>query len=1148
MQQKTFHFTGQDFPSCLNAIKETAFFGTPEDTLLIVQENSPALAEVESHVKAYAEAFPGYSVVGETMLGPLDGYGPAPTGVDVLLLHFETSHFTLLHYSLDQMSEEEAGKAFAEDLKKVDFPKAALYFSSGMADKPDHFFSELQIKDFPIVGAPAGPHSYFQAGDDRVFFSGDVLPHDIVMVVLGGEDLSVKAGSSFGWQPFGRHFEVTSGDGKGNVFAINGDVPLKIYSRYIHVESDSPSYYEFCAFPIVEGEGSSLTSRIPLVLEGGAFHFGTDMPVGTKFSLAYAKEKDLLEESLELANDLSAFGPDALYGFVCRNRRVFLGKDLSERENGYFELAFPEVLYGFGFGEVLWNNGKGGYRNSSIVFLALREGAPKRAPRSVVDPGLASAASPNPDLPLRLVSFLEETTKDLQEMARHDSLTGLLNRQGLEEWLKMKQSEGVEEITAFMFDIDNFKQINDTYGHDVGDEVLKKVAAAVKAKWFGHDAASRWGGDEFLCATDFLSSDKVYKIADEARHAVDSAFGPSGLRVTISGGVASMKRGESFEDLYKKVDRAMYHSKHSGGDQVTLYSDVYEKELSHRGKAHRFSLSLQSAYENSSFPLMICQKVDGRVCAILVSSGLAEMVGMGKDELLVYCNNGSYSSVHPEDAANCATTFRSILDRDSVSYSFRFRINGEYHPLLMWSHKEKASNGAELAFVQFLDLTKNEAMMEATDGANLLRQRQDLSQDPVTGIPSLSYFHAFAPGARKDILDSHLSPVYLMVDVVGMLSYNQRFGYPAGDKLLKSVASILVASFPKDLVCRIAEDRFMILTSRRDAESKILEINEKVKKAAKEKSSAIRMGEYVAFDAEESIDSCLDKAKLALSKLRLEKGSFFLRYDKEAFHANEVAAYILSHFGQALKEGWIKAYFQPTFDAKDGKILGYAVSPRWEDPEKGTLLPEAFFPALEKSGLAEELDLELLEQSCRKLKQWMKRGYKAEPISLPVSETSLLSSDLAKKVRSVLERFGVSAKMVCIEVKEENLLSVPEQAKKTLSALRKQGHPVSLSNCFSRFASLSVLRDFRFDAVKLDAPYFREFVDPKRREAIASMIVASVSKLNCTAIGSMIDSEVGVEFFRRAGCAALSGDFLAKPMPYAELFRYLKKKGSNSEK
>ena len=172
----------------------------------------------------------------------------------------------------------------------------------------------------------------------------------------------------------------------------------------------------------------------------------------------------------------------------------------------------------------------------------------------------------------RIEDLLEVRTKELQYLAMHDDLSGLLNRRAIRDRIKYH----IEEQRPFAlvwFDIDNFKQINDTYGHPEGDKVLCHISQLVSEYLDESASFSRLGGDEFSIVIELETIEALTKISNDIHHIVANSptqFDGFDIKQTISLG-ATLWKGETKEALIKAADQALYQSKMKGRNQVTIY-------------------------------------------------------------------------------------------------------------------------------------------------------------------------------------------------------------------------------------------------------------------------------------------------------------------------------------------------------------------------------------------------------------------------------------------------------------------------------------------------------------------------------------------------------------------------------------------------
>jgi diguanylate cyclase (GGDEF)-like protein len=182
-------------------------------------------------------------------------------------------------------------------------------------------------------------------------------------------------------------------------------------------------------------------------------------------------------------------------------------------------------------------------------------------------------------LSLLWLSFCSQRNK-LQALAHTDGLTGLLNRRAFEETLhrELLYAQRCGRDTGLvLIDLDFFKSINDSHGHAVGDEVIRRASAALQIGTRGSDALARFGGEEFIAMLRDMDLLQASMIAERIRQQVESLRDlPAGLNITASIGVAVSSPTDTPESLLKKADDALYHSKRSGRNTVTCHRDWAE--------------------------------------------------------------------------------------------------------------------------------------------------------------------------------------------------------------------------------------------------------------------------------------------------------------------------------------------------------------------------------------------------------------------------------------------------------------------------------------------------------------------------------------------------------------------------------------------
>ena len=584
MYQETYFLDENLSPEEMNRkIAEGARYQNCSACLMQIYEPRCDSDYISERMRLQCETLPKASIVGMTTLGAIGPEIEVPHDSMVTIVYFERSSFDVFLYDCHDMDPHEAGERLCEELTHIQHVKGVLLLTACAMIAPTPVIEALESRypDISVFGAQAGTQ---EPGNDRsmVFTSHEICDKGILAVVFHGEDLHIKTDYNLGWRPIGREMVVTSMRDNGYVETIDGVPAGDIYRKYLDVDLDEAFYANVCAFPLLTPSGNRLIARVPTQFaEDGALHFSATLTEGSQVTLSYTKPEYLLRNTLASANEMAQYAPQAIMLFACINRRVYLGDDRADREFEYYQQICPGLSYAYGYGEILRTPEGGELLNSTIVVAAFREGdIPEGfAPKQINDSELTDSGMIFKPLSDRLVTFLEATTddlnetiKELQQLAQHDQLTGLFNRRSLdkdiEQRLLKRRRRSDQGFAVLMYDIDHFKEVNDTYGHEVGDVVLKELSHRVRAMVRDEDVVGRWGGEEFLIIADSISADDAYSLAERIRATVESEPFPIVGKVTVSFGVACAQEGDTPSSLFARVDMALYAAKHSGRNRV----------------------------------------------------------------------------------------------------------------------------------------------------------------------------------------------------------------------------------------------------------------------------------------------------------------------------------------------------------------------------------------------------------------------------------------------------------------------------------------------------------------------------------------------------------------------------------------------------
>ncbi len=168
---------------------------------------------------------------------------------------------------------------------------------------------------------------------------------------------------------------------------------------------------------------------------------------------------------------------------------------------------------------------------------------------------------------------LQAANAELQRIATTDALTGAWNRRQFQHLLEVEMASAARHgsaLSLLMFDVDHFKRVNDSHGHQVGDQVLLRISEVTQRNLRTEDALARWGGEEFVVLLPHSTAAEAARLAERLRALVADCPMPAVSRISASYGVAQWQPGETLDSWFRRLDQALYRAKAAGRNRVEL--------------------------------------------------------------------------------------------------------------------------------------------------------------------------------------------------------------------------------------------------------------------------------------------------------------------------------------------------------------------------------------------------------------------------------------------------------------------------------------------------------------------------------------------------------------------------------------------------
>ena len=569
---------------------------------------------------------------------------------------------------------------------------------------------------------------------------------------------------------------------------------------------------------------------------------------------------------------------------------------------------------------------------------------------------------------------------------------------------------------------------------------------------------------------------------------------------------------------------------------------------------YRYSDEEQAFLENSSVPFAVYQFINKRVVTIVLSRGFIELsgfTGMTREQIYDLMDNNMYKDTHPDDlfAIEDAALQFAIEDKP-YDVMYRVKKNGEYRIMHAYGTHIYKENNVRLACVWYSDLGSyvNDDKTERDVLFNsLIKQLEERSNrvkvghDYLTGLPSMSYFLELAKAGCREIRASGKVPAILFMDFNGMKMYNQKYGLEEGDLLIKSLADELIALFSHENCSRFSADHFCVFCDEETAKEKAQKLTDAHAILGNDRKLPLRVGIYLYENDNISISGACDRAKIACDsgKNIYSTGIYF--FDPKMMTQIEYKQYVVENIDKAIKEDWIKVFYQPIIRTASGQVCHEEALARWIDPDKGFLSPADFIPALEEYNSIYKLDLHIVDCVLKKLMQQKARGLYVVPVSVNLSRSDFYSCDIVEEVKKRVDKSGISRDKIAIEITESAIADDLDYMINEINRFKELGFSVWMDDYGSGYSSPAILHKVPFDLLKIDMLFVRQLDDGEKARIILTEIVKMAMSLGMDTVAEGVETKEQADFLRDIGCTMLQGYFFCKPVSFEDILERYEK-------
>ncbi len=426
-------------------------------------------------------------------------------------------------------------------------------------------------------------------------------------------------------------------------------------------------------------------------------------------------------------------------------------------------------------------------------------------------------------------------------------------------------------------------------------------------------------------------------------------------------------------------------------------------------------------------------------------------------------------------------------------------------------------------------------------GHTAMAREQEALRDPLTGLANRTLL---ASATERALNTATGTTAMLLIDLDHFKDVNDTLGHAVGDELLVAVADRLreeVAS--GDLVVRLGGDEFVVLVRRCDSSTAAVDLAERLGAAISQPyrvqgvvlTVGCSVGIGLAPDHVDTVEGLLRCADVALYAAKATRGTCAL-YDRHTDQHSAALLGLQADLRAALEDvedQQIHVVYQPQLDLRTNRVSAVECLVRWRHPELGNLLPDNFIPMAESTSLIDLLMRRVLDLSLAQIADWNRAGLELT-LAVNLSARQLSDLTLPETVADALQRHGLTADRLLLEVTESRLMSDPERSIQILGRLQALGVGLSIDDFGTGYSSLAYLQRLAVDEIKIDKSFTLGLHEPGNAAIIRSTIELG-HNLGLRVVAEGVEQRASADLLAEMGCDMLQGYYIGRPASASDL-------------
>lgn len=443
-------------------------------------------------------------------------------------------------------------------------------------------------------------------------------------------------------------------------------------------------------------------------------------------------------------------------------------------------------------------------------------------------------------------------------------------------------------------------------------------------------------------------------------------------------------------------------------------------------------------------------------------------------------------------------------------------------------------------------------MQLRSESEQRLRQLADF--DTLTGLANRRQFYSALEQTLSYARQAGMTAAVMFIDLDRFKIINDNLGHALGDLLLRECGGRLTRCVrTRDMVCRLGGDEFavlMLLSSHGDAMLVAAKVRESFSEPFVLRGHSLNVSASIGValypDDTGDREELLQYADIAMYQAKASGRNTF-RFFTPAMNAMGLERLDLeSALRKAIEREEFCLHYQPKIDARSGRVSGVEALLRWNRPGAGLVSPAAFIPILEETGLIVSVGAWVIETACAQVRRWIDEGVGPVHVAVNVSARQFFDVALCDSIKHALERSGIDAGLLELELTESALMSNVDDTIASLNMIKALGSRIAIDDFGTGYSSLAYLKRFPIDTIKIDIAFVREVISNPPDAAITLAIIQMAHGLGLRAIAEGVETNAQVNFLGKHMCDELQGFFFSPALTAEATGRFILGRGERT--